>query len=78
MISGVASMGAREAECPLDSKKNCQNREKEGKIRKKRGESGKNREKEEKLGRKSKNREGSFTLSFLTDRAGYAIDNDSD
>ena len=36
-------------------------RKKEGKIRKRR----KNQEKEEKLGRKGKNWEGSFTLPFL-------------
>ena len=30
------------------------------------------RKKEEKSGRKGKNREGSFTLPLLTDRAGYA------
>ena len=40
------------------------------KIRKK---GGKIRKKEEKLGRKGKNREGSFTLSHLIDRAVYAI-----
>ena len=33
---------------------------------------GKIGEKEEKSGRKGKNREGSFTLPILTDRAGYA------
>ena len=41
------------------------------------GKRGGNREKEEKIGkkrkgRKGKNREGSFTLPLLTDRAGYA------
>ena len=41
-------------------------------IGKKRGEIWKNQEKEEKSGRKGKNREGSFTLPLLTDRAGYA------
>ena len=39
------------------------------KFAKNRGKSGK---KEEKSGRKSKNREVSFTLPLLTDRAGYA------
>ena len=39
------------------------------KIGKKRGEIGK---KEEKSGRKGKNREVSFSLPLLTDRAGYA------
>ena len=33
---------------------------------------GKIGKKEEKLGRKGKNRKGSFTLPLLTDRAGYA------
>ena len=33
---------------------------------------GKNRKKEEESGRKGKNRDGSFTLPLLTDRAGYA------
>ena len=33
-----------------------------------------NQKKEEKLGRKGKNREGSFTLPLLTDRAGYATE----
>ena len=45
-----------------DSENFAKNREKEGKIRKK----------EEKSGRKGKNREGSFTLPLLTERAGYA------
>ena len=35
------------------------------------GKKRKNREKEVKSGRKGKNREGSFTLPLLTDRAGY-------
>ena len=43
--------------------------EKFAKIRKKRG---KIRKREEKSGRKGKNREGSFTLPLLTDRAGFA------
>ena len=49
---------------PLTAKKFAKNREKEEKIRKK----------GEKSGRKGKNREGSFTLPLLTDRAGYATD----
>ena len=45
------------------------------KIRKKRGKILKNQgKKEEKSGRKGKNREGSFTLPLLTDRASYAIE----
>ena len=36
------------------------------------------RKKEEKLGRKVKNREVSFTLTLLTDRAGYATANDGE
>ena len=47
-----------------DSEKIAKNREKSGKIQ----------EKEEKSGRKGKNREVSFTLPLLTDRAGYATD----
>ena len=43
-------------------------REKSGKERK----IGENLEKEEKLGRKGQNQEGSFTLPLLTNRAGYA------
>ena len=35
---------------------------------------GKDREKREKSGRKGKNQEGSFTLPFLTEWAGYATD----
>ena len=41
-------------------------------IGKKRGKSGKIGKKEEESGRKGKNRDGSFTLSLLTDRVGYA------
>ena len=44
--------------------KSGKNQEKSGKIVKK----------EEKSGRKGKNREVSFTLPLLTDRAGYATD----
>ena len=50
---------------PLTAKKKCQ---KSGKIGKK----------EEKSGRKVKNREVSFTLTLLTDRAGYATANDGE
>ena len=45
------------------------------KIRKNSGKIGK---KEEKSGRKVKNREVSFTLTLLTDRAGYATANDGE
>ena len=48
-----------------DSEKFAKNREKEGNHEK----SGK---KEEESGRKGKNREDSFTLPLLTDRAGYS------
>ena len=47
-----------------DSEKFVKNQEKEGK----------NQEKKEKLGRKGKNREGSFTFPFLTDTTGYATE----
>ena len=56
---GVATGGARRAECHPDSEQIAKNWEKEGKN-------------QEKLGKKKKNREGSFTLPLLTDRAGYA------
>ena len=49
---------------PLTVKKLSKNWEKEG-------------ENQEKLGRKGKNQEGSFTLPLLTDRAGYATALDS-
>ena len=42
------------------------------KIAKKEEKRGKN---QEKLGRKGKNQEGSFTLPLLTERAGYATAN---
>ena len=45
---------------PPGSEKIAKNREKEGKN-------------QEKIGKERKNREGSFTLPFLTDKAGYAI-----
>ena len=61
-ISGVASIGARWAECPLDSKKIVKNWEKSGKRGEKSGKRGENQEKEEKEGRKGQNREGFFTL----------------
>ena len=72
--SGVASTGTckgTNAPPPLDSEKIAKNRGKTGKPGKKRGRSGKNRKKEEKSGRKGNNREGSFTLLLLKDRAGY-------
>ena len=63
LLSGVATGGASGGQSATpDSKKFAKNREKEGKVR----------EKEEKSGRKGKNREGSLTLPLLTDRAGYA------
>ena len=58
-ISGVATRGSRGLSA---QQKNCQ---KSGKRERKSGKRGKNREKEE-------NREGSFTLPLMTDRAGYA------
>ena len=69
LFSGVASIGARGDRVPpltvkIVSKKG-KNWEKERKI-------GKNQEKEEKSGRKGQNRDGSFTLPLLTNRAGYA------
>ena len=70
--SGVASIGTRGQSAPPWQRKNCQ---KSGKIREKSGKKeklGKNPEKEEKSGRKGQNREGSFTLPLLTNRAGYA------
>ena len=62
LYSGVATGGSRGQSTTPDSEKFAKNLEKEGK----------NREREEESGRKGKNREGSFTLPFLTDRAGYA------
>ena len=83
IISGVASMGAMGGQsAPLDSEKIVKNQEKEEKSGKRGGKSGKreeklgkNQEKEEKLGRKCQSREGSFTLPLLTNRAGYATEN---
>ena len=49
---------------PLDSENNVKNRKKREKIRKKIGKSG----------RKGQKQEGSFTLSLLTNRAGYATE----
>ena len=61
------------AECPpWQWKKMSKIRKKREKIGKKRGKIKKNQGKEEKSGRKGQNREGSFTLPLLTDRAGYA------
>ena len=59
----VATGGARGAEWP-DRQKICQ---KTGKNQEKRGKIGKKRQKS---GSKGKNRDGSFTLPLLTDRAG--------
>ena len=57
---------------PWQRKKKCQQ---SGKREKKSGKwGGQIRGKEEKSGRKGKNREGSFSLPLLTDRAGYATD----
>ena len=53
--SGVASIGAREQSAPLDSEKFVRNREKEAKIRKKRG-------KTEKFEKKRKNLEESAKI----------------
>ena len=52
-----------------DSEKFANNREKGGEMG----------EKEEESGRKGKNRDDSFTLTLLTDRAGYAtvLNNDN-
>ena len=58
-------MGVKGAKCPLTVKNLPKNQEK-GKTK---------WEKEEKLGRKAKNQEGSFTLSLLTDTVGYATVN---
>ena len=73
VCSGAASIGARGAECPLGSKTIVKNREKEGKNREKeRKNRENNREKLEEKSGKGRNREGSFTLPLLTNRAGYA------
>ena len=58
LLSGVATGGKGGQSAPLTAKKLPTIRKKREKIRK-------NREKEE-------NREGSFTLPLLADRAGYA------
>ena len=58
MSSGVASIGARGGRVPPWQRKNCQ---KLGK-------------REEKSGRNGQNREGSFTLPLLTNRASYTTD----
>ena len=55
---------------PPSTAKKCQ---KSGRG-KKSGKREENRGKEEKSGRKGQNREGSFTLPLLTDRAGHATD----
>ena len=56
--------------------KNCQNKAKRGEIwgNREKGKNQERREKSEKSGRKGKNREGSFTLPLLTERASYATD----
>ena len=64
LYSGVATGGSRGRVPPLTAKNLP-------KIWKKREKIRKNREREEESGRKGKNREGSFTLPLLTDRAGY-------
>ena len=56
--SGVATGGSRGKSAPLDSKESPKRGENLGKV--------------ERSGRKGKNREGSFILPLLTDRAGYA------
>ena len=61
--SGVASVALTVKNLPTEIGK----REKSGKR-------GENREKEEKLGRKGKSQEGSYTFPFLTDGAGYATE----
>ena len=63
VLSGVASVGARGAECPFDSEKIVKNLEKEGNNQEKRGKIGKKSEKNSV--RKGQNREGSFTLPLL-------------
>ena len=68
MCSSVAS--GRRQSTPLESKKFAKNQEKEEKNW---GKKEKNQE-EEKLGRKGKNRQGSFTLLLLTEKAGYATE----
>ena len=65
-VSGVATGGHRGQSATPDSEQNAKNREKEGKI----GKLGKKRKNRE----KGKNREASFTLPLLTDRADYATD----
>ena len=73
-LSGVASSGGKGAECPLTAKKLSKIGKKREKSGKRQEKSGKNQEKEEKSGRKSQNREASFTLPLLTNRAGYATE----
>ena len=50
----------------------CQSWESKGRIWEKKGKNWEKMEKEEKSGRKGKNRNGSFTLPLLTERASYA------
>ena len=59
-------LGVKGAECPSWQLKLCQKSGKSGKREKESGKRGK-------LGRKDTNREGSFTLPFLTERAGYTL-----
>ena len=67
IISDVASIGARGgAECHPDREKVAKNQDKSGKNWEKR------KQNREKSGRKGKNRDDSFTLPLLTERAGYA------
>ena len=64
---GVATGVSRGQNATPDSENFAKNREKEGENQEKSG-------KKDKLGRKGKNREVSFTLPLLTDRAGYATE----
>ena len=59
------------AKCPPRERKICQKLGKRGKNKERER---KNWGKEEKSVRKGKNREGSFTLPLLTDKAGYATE----
>ena len=71
--SGEATGGQGGVECPPDCEKFAKNQGKIGETREKIWKKIlKNRETKEKLGRKCKNRDRSFILPLLTDRAGYA------
>ena len=63
---GGGVQGDRVPPLPLTAKKNAKNRGKEGENQEKADI------KEGKIGKKRKNREGSFILPLLTDRTGYA------